>query len=441
MAFRTALKNEIILFDGAMGTLLQAAGLAPGESPVFWNITHPHEVQAIHSTYLEAGARVLTANTFGANRLKLKNSPYSVEAIVRAGIGHARKAIVDHEAATAQKDAHFVALDLSPLGQLLQPLGQLSFDQAYDLFKEQVVAGVAAGVDLILIETMIDTYELKAAVLAAQEASGLPVVATVAINEQGRLLNGADGACVCALLEGLGVDVLGFNCGAGPLEVAPYIKTLATYASTPLMLSPNAGLPKASAQVEEYSASPHEFAEQMAPLIQEYLTIAGGCCGTTPAHIRALQEVCNDLMPTPPQKKQRRSVSSYASSIDLAASQPVIDRRIDVRHDPALREALMRGELEYALDRAFDAVDDDAQIISIGTAHAELDERSILPELVELLQESLNRPLCLESADKGALERAVRIYNGCPLVDLRHFSGNVYTEMTALAQRYGAVVL
>ena len=273
------LGKRIVLLDGAMGTQLQARGLAPGELPETWNLTRPEDVQAIHEAYLAAGSDVVTTNTFGANALKYGED---AAAVVRAGVEIAR-------AAVRKAGRGLVALDLGPTGRLLRPYGDLDFADAVALYAQAAEAGRAAGADLALVETMSDAYELKAAVLAAKEA-GLPVLATVTLDETGRLLSGADVQVVAALLEGLGVMAMGMNCGLGPREMLRQMAALRAATDLPLLVQPNAGLPREEGGVAHYDVSPEEFAAAMAEICGAGAWMVGGCCGTTPAHIRAIRE-------------------------------------------------------------------------------------------------------------------------------------------------------
>jgi 5-methyltetrahydrofolate--homocysteine methyltransferase len=432
------LGKQVIFADGAMGTQLQEAGLAPGEAPTLFNLTHPHVVRNVHCAYLNAGATLLTTNTFSAGPLMLTGKGAEALSAITLGVQLA------HEARQLCASEAFIALNIGPLGQLLKPLGSLDFDAAVEIFTRQIEVGVARGVDLILIETMIDTYELKAAVLAAQEVCDLPVVATVALSEQGRMLNGADCACVCALLEGLGVDALGINCGAGPREVAPYIEEMRARTSLPLVLSPNAGLPLVVEGKTTYPASVAEFAEAMLPLVVQYTAIAGGCCGTTPAHIEALQESCEGMVARAVSPIARHVISSYATALDLDNSPESTQLRIDKRVDPAcdstLATTLAQGSYDYAVDLILDALDADAQIIGICAHQAGIDERIALPALIEAAQSMVKVPFLIISASLEALERALRVYNGCALVDLSRFAPDQRETATALAARYGAVL-
>jgi 5-methyltetrahydrofolate--homocysteine methyltransferase len=292
MDILAAVKQKRLFFDGAMGTMLQDAGLPAGRLPDLWCLERPEQVQAVHLAYLRAGSRILKTNTFGSNPHKLAPYGVSTAQVVSAAVGLAKSAV-------AQAGAEgFVALDIGPTGKLLKPYGDLEFEDAVRLFAEMVKAGAAAGADCVLIETMSDTYELKAAVLAVKENSRLPVFATVILDENGRLLTGGDIPSVVALLEGLGVDAFGLNCGMGPVQMAPLAEELLRYTSTPVILNPNAGLPRYEAGVTKFDVGPDDFAAQMAKLASQVLLL-GGCCGTTPAHIAALVESCKDIPAAP----------------------------------------------------------------------------------------------------------------------------------------------
>ena len=294
MKFREILGKRILFLDGGMGTLLQERGLMPGELPETWNLTKPEAVKEIHKAYLEAGADIILANTFGANGLKFADK---VEEIVAAGVQNAKAAVAE-----CGKDA-LVAVDIGPTGKLLKPMGTLDFEDAVTLYKEVAAAGEKAGADLIVIETMSDTYELKAAVLAAKEATNLPVIATVIFGENEKMLTGATPEAVVALLEGLRVDAIGMNCGLGPEQMKPIFAKMAACASVPLVISPNAGLPRTENGRTVFDVTPEAFAEDMAELVGMGAWIAGGCCGTTPAHIKALVDKCRDMEPQALTKK------------------------------------------------------------------------------------------------------------------------------------------
>ena len=286
MNIREELKKRRLFFDGGMGSLLQAKGLKPGELPETWNILHPEIIEQIHVDYLKAGADVVTTNTFGVNRFKYKKEVnYSVEEIVTAAVQIAKSAV--------ERAGHgFVALDLGPTGKLLTPYGTLEFEEACDVYKEVVSAGTAAGADLIIIETMGDSYELKAAVLAAKEASDLPIFATVTLDEKGKMLTGGNVESVTALLEGLGVDVIGLNCGLGPIQLRTFVEKMCACASIPVMVNPNAGLPRSEGGKTVYDINSDQYAEAMTKIAEAGASVLGGCCGTTPEHIRKMHEIC-----------------------------------------------------------------------------------------------------------------------------------------------------
>ena len=280
---RFSLPTDRLLFlDGGFGTQLQARGLGPGEIPEDWNITHPDAVRSVHAAYYAAGSDVVMSNTFGANRAKYHGA-HALGDVIAAAIRNAKAA-----AAEAPGKPRFVALDVGPTGRLLKPAGDFAFEDAYAAFAEQVRAGAAAGADLVMVETMSDTFELKAAVLAAKENCDLPVFATVALGEDGKLLTGGDVECVAALLEGLRVDALGFNCGLGPDKMRPYLERLVRATSLPVIVKPNAGMPKVVDGKTVFVVGPDTFSEDVAGLVAAGARIVGGCCGTTPDHISAV---------------------------------------------------------------------------------------------------------------------------------------------------------
>ncbi|MDR2952661.1 MAG: homocysteine S-methyltransferase family protein, partial [Treponema sp.] len=336
--------KKLLFLDGAMGTQLQAAGLKPGDSPDIWNVTHADTVREIHSRYLAAGSDIITANTFGCNSLKLAGSGYSVEQIVKSAIANAKEAV-----AKAGSKPRFIALDIGPTGKLLKPLGDLSFEEAYSLFRETILAGAAEGADLILIETFSDAYELKAAVLAAKENCELPLIASVTLDEKGRMLTGGGVDEIITLLEGLSVDVISFNCGLGPEQLAPHISHALSISSTPLLLMPNAGLPRQAAGAAKYGLSPEEFARAMRVNAENGVWLLGGCCGTTPDHIETLVKTCEQITPHPVTRKKPTAVSSYGKTIAFGKKPAVIGERINPTGKPMLQKALVSGDYDYAL--------------------------------------------------------------------------------------------
>ena len=285
------LGKELLFFDGGMGSLLQAEGLEPGELPEIWNIERADVIRKIQKAYFEAGSDIVLANTFGANAIKYHSDKYSLEEVVKAAIMNVK--------AAANEGVHdgrkvYIGLDIGPTGRLIKPLGDLEFEHAYEAYSEVVKIGVREGVDLIHIETMNDLYELKAAVLAAKENSELPVFATVVFDAKGKMLTGGDAKSVIALLEGLRVDAIGLNCSLGPEQMMGFVDELAEYASLPIIMKPNAGLPKQCNGETYYDVDPHEFANAMATIVDKGACVIGGCCGTTPEHIAEMVKLCKD---------------------------------------------------------------------------------------------------------------------------------------------------
>ena len=342
---RERLGKELLYFDGGMGTLLQERGLEPGELPETWNLTHADEIRQIHRSYIEAGSDIILTNTFGANALKFHDDRYSLEEIVTSAVGHVRAAA---ETAGVKRPI-YTALDIGPTGKLLKPMGDLDFETAYEAFKEVMICGEKAGADLIHIETMSDTYELKAAVLAAKENTSLPVFATTIFDERGKLLTGADVPSVIALLEGLRVDALGINCGMGPEQMFPVLEQFLKYSSLPVIVKPNAGLPKQRDGQTYYDVSPEEFAEDLEKIVEMGAAVVGGCCGTTPDHIRAMTERCRGCSLVPVREKEYTVVSSYGRSVFLGEGSKIIGERINPTGKKRFKQALKEHDLDYVL--------------------------------------------------------------------------------------------
>ena len=342
---RDRLGKELLFFDGGMGTLLQEKGLEPGELPELWNITHPDEIRSIHRRYMEAGSDIVLTNTFGANALKFHDDSCSLKEIINAAVGHVKAAAEQ----CGRADAVLTALDVGPTGKLLKPMGDLEFETAYEAFREVMILGEKAGADLIHIETMSDTYELKAAVLAAKENTSLPVFATAIFDERGKLLTGADVPAVVALLEGLRVDALGINCGMGPEQMIPVLEQLLEYTSLPVIVKPNAGLPRQRDGQTVYDVSPEEFAGVMERIVKAGAAAVGGCCGTTPEHIRAMTGRCRGIPVVPLKEKEMTIVSSYGSSVVLGTGSKIIGERINPTGKKRFKQALKEHDIDYIL--------------------------------------------------------------------------------------------
>ena len=356
MNIRDEIGKRLLFFDGGMGSLLQKRGLQAGELPETWNILKPDVLTEIHKEYAEAGADIILANTFGANRFKYADN---LEEIVNAAVVNAREGI-----RLSGRQA-YVALDVGPTGKLLKPMGTLDFEEAVDVFADVVKAGVKAGVDLILIETMNDSYELKAAMLAAKENSDLPVFATVVFDEKHKMLTGASPMAIVAMLEGLHADAIGMNCGLGPKELLPIFREMAQYASCPLIINPNAGLPRNDHGKTVYDVGPEEFAEGMVPFIEAGAWFAGGCCGTTPEHIKALVDRCKDMEIKPLTEKDYTIVTSYSQAVSIGNKPVIIGERINPTGKKKFKQALRDKDMEYILEEGVKQADAGADILDV----------------------------------------------------------------------------
>lgn len=435
MTIREDISKRRLIFDGAMGTMLQERGLTGGELPELWNMTHPEIIRDIHALYLDAGCDIIKTNTFGANALKMTDTPYDVEEIVQTGVTLAREAV------EASGRRAYVALDIGPTGKLLQPLGDLSFDRAVELFAEVARAGQAAGADLILIETMSDTYEAKAAVLAAKEATDLPVFLTVIMDEKGKLLTGGDAAVVAVMFEGLGVDALGLNCGLGPEQMAVPLAKMQEYCSLPLICNPNAGLPRSVDGRTVFDIAPGEFAEQVAALAKAGTTIVGGCCGTTPAHLREVVRLCRKL-PLPPERKSRpRMVCSYTGVVEIGSPSVVVGERINPTGKARFKQALRDQDMDYILQEGITQMQDGAHILDVNVGLPDIDEVSRLEQVVRELQSVVDLPLQMDTSNPEAMERALRCYNGKALINSVNGKEESMRAVFPLVKKYGGVVV
>lgn len=431
MDIREELGRRIIFFDGGLGSLLQERGLKPGELPETWNLTRPEVLYDIHRAYLDAGADIILANTFGANGFKYDN----LEEIVTAAVVNAKKAVAD----SGRKA--YVALDMGPTGKLLKPMGTLDFEECVSIYADVVRYGAKAGADLILIETMSDTYELKAAVLAAKENSNLPVVATVVFDEHHKMLTGATPEVVVAMLEGLRVDAIGMNCGLGPKQMKPIFETMARYASIPLVITPNAGLPRSENGKTVYDVGPEEFAEDMEEIINMGAWMAGGCCGTTPAHIKALTERCSGITPKPLTDKDYTIVTSYSTAVELGGRPVIIGERINPTGKSKFKQALRDNNMEYILEEGVKQADSGAHILDVNVGLPEIDEPAMMRRTVYELQSVLPLPLQIDTTDPVAMEQAMRIYNGKPMINSVNGKEEIMHQIFPLVQKYGGTVV
>ena len=433
-------KGGILFLDGGMGTQLQAKGLQPGEIPELWNLARPNDVRSVHEAYFTAGADVVYANTFGANPAKYHGDAPLAD-VIQAAISIAREA-AGADCASAQQRRR-VALDVGPTGRLLKPAGDFEFDAAYDAFAEQIRIGAEAGADLVVIETMGDAYELKAAVLAAKENSALPVLATVALGDDGKLLTGASVECVAAILEGLRVDALGLNCGFGPDRMLPYVKRLAAATQLPIAVKPNAGLPQVVDGRTVFTVGPDEFARDIAALVEAGASIVGGCCGTTPAHIAAVHKL-QDL------NAQHLTLRSQPSTVVTSGSRAVkipfndtiiIGERINPTGKKKLKAALTEGDVAYVLREAVAQAEAGAHILDVNVGVPGLDEPAVLDATIQAVQSVTDLPLQIDTSDPKALERALRHYNGKALVNSVNGKEESMSAVLPLVAKYGGAVV
>ncbi len=441
------LGKELLFLDGGMGTLLQEKGLAPGELPEMWNVTHPEEIKTIHRNYIEAGSDIVLTNTFGANALKFHSADCSLENIVKTSVRLVKEAADETDIAedaadmTGDRRTVYTALDIGPTGKLLKPMGDLAFETAYEAFREVMIWGEEAGADLIHIETMSDTYELKAAVLAAKENTSLPVFATVIYDERKKLLTGADIPSVIALLEGLRVDALGINCGMGPEQMLPILEDYAKYSSLPVIVKPNAGLPKQRDGQTWYDVDPVEFAGYMEKIVSMGACVIGGCCGTTPEHIKAMTDQCRGMEIVTPTEKEDTIVSSYGKSVFLGIGSKIIGERINPTGKKRFKQALKEHDLEYIMREGITQQDNGAHVLDVNVGLPDIDETAMMKETVQELQSVVNLPLQIDTVDAEAMEAALRIYNGKAMVNSVSGKQESMDKVFPLIQRYGGVVI
>ena len=430
------LQNRIIFCDGGMGSLLQEAGLKPGELPGTWNITHPEELVRIHRSYLEAGADIVTTNTFGVDRLKYnETTEFQLEPVIQAAVANAKEAIRQ-----SGKQA-WIGLDMGPTGKLLKPMGDLAFEDACSIYREIVEIGAKAGADFVLIETMSDSYETKAAVLAAKEGCDLPVFVTVTFDERGKLLTGGSPASIVAMLEGLGVDVLGMNCGLGPVQMKEILKDILEVSSIPVMINPNAGLPRSENGKTVYDIDAAHFAKTVEEIVDMGARIVGGCCGTTPEHIRMVAERCRDKKPVPVTKKNRTVISSFSQAVEIGKNPVIIGERINPTGKSKFKQALRDHNLEYILREGVTQQDHGAHVLDVNVGLPEIDEPAMMEEVVRELQSIIDLPLQLDTTDAEAMERAMRVYNGKPLINSVNGKQESMRTVFPLVKKYGGVVV
>ena len=435
MNFSEYLKNNIVYLDGGTGTLLQAGGLKPGEHPEKWNLSHPEIITDIHKSYYDSGSNVVCTNTFGANSLKFNDE--ELEEIIKSAISNAKKAR-ELSDTTHEK---FIALDIGPTGKLLKPLGDLDFEDAVNVFSKTVKIGAKYGVDLVLIETMNDSYETKAALLAVKENCDLPVLVSNAYNEDGKLMTGATPSAMVALLEGMGATAIGANCSLGPKQLTKVAMELLENASVPVILKPNAGLPEFVDGKTRFNVTPEEFSSEVTNLLKKGLRVVGGCCGTTPDYIKALTEKSKDLKPLEIKHKNLTVVSSYTKAVKFLNSPILIGERINPTGKKRFKQALIENDISYILNEGVSQQEKGVHILDVNVGLPDIDENKMLKKTVEELQAVIDLPLQIDTADVSAMENALRIYNGKALINSVNGKIESMKAIFPLVKKYGGVVV
>ncbi len=435
MNFKEYLKQNIVRLDGGMGTLLQQQGLQAGEHPERWNLSHPDVITAIHQAYFDAGSNVVCTNTFGANILKFADD--ELEQIIKAAVSNAN---------TARQRSHtdapkFIALDIGPTGKLLKPLGDLDFEDAVAVFAETVKRGVKYGVDLILIETMNDSYETKAAVLAAKENSDLPIIVSNAYGEDGKLMTGATPAAMVALLEGLGADAIGANCSLGPRQLRGVAEELLKCASVPVVLKPNAGLPRSVDGNTIFDVTADDFAHEVTSLVKQGVRVVGGCCGTTPQYIAALTAALHNVNPIPVTKKDLTVVSSYTHAVTFDEMPILIGERINPTGKKRFKQALIDNDMDYLLSEGVNQQERHVHILDVNVGLPDIDEVQLLTSAVCELQAVLDLPLQIDTSNIDAMESALRRYNGKAMINSVSGKAESMAAVFPLVKKYGGLVV
>ena len=435
MKLKELLQKGPFFLDGGMGTLLQARGLKPGEAPEKWGMSHPDVITEIQRSYYEAGSDMVLTNTFGVHPLR-----YSVEEcgeMVRTAIAcadKARKAISDGK-------ERFIALDLGPCGKLLKPLGNLDFEEAVQGFAEVVRFGVQYGADCVFIETMNDSAEARAALLAAKENSDLRVMVSCAYGADGKLMTGGTPESVVAMLEGLGADAVGVNCSLGPDALAPIVERYLAAASVPVLMKPNAGLPQEQNGKTVYNVGPEEFSADIVPLIEQGLRIIGGCCGTTPDFIRTVKKAAEGKIPPAIEPKEHTVIASRGHTVELGKDPMIIGERINPTGKKRLRKALEEGDMAYVLNEAIVQEEHGAEVLDVNVGTPGVDEPALLEQAVQELQAVTDLPLQLDTSDPEAMRRALRVYNGKALINSVNGKQEVMDAIFPLVKKYGGAVV
>lgn len=422
------LTENRLLFDGAMGTMLQKMGLPVGMEPEYFNLSHPETITQIHQEYVAAGADVITANTFQANQVKLKQT--ELPEIIEAAINLAR---------TAQPK--YVAYDMGPIGQLMAPMGTLSFDQAYEMFREQAVLAEKAGADLVVIETMSDLLETKAAILAIKENTSLPIFCTMTFQEDGRTFVGTDPLTAVLTLQSLGIEAVGVNCSLGPNELLPIVDEILTYANIPVMVQANAGLPEMKDGQTFYPLTVDDYGLAVEKMLNSGVRIVGGCCGTNPDFIQKIRQLIDDIPPVALTPQKVTAVTSGSQTIVLNEGLHLIGERINPTGKKRLKEALRKKDISYILKEGLKQIEAGADILDVNVGLPEIDEAEMMQKVVQELQGIVTAPLQIDSSSITAIEAGACYYNGRPLINSVNGKEESMREIFPIAKKYGAVVL
>lgn len=422
--------DEIVILDGAMGTELVKRNAPMGHIPEELNITHPEIIKEVHKSYLEKGTKLIYSCTFGANAYKLRSSQYSVTEIVSAAVKNAKEAAAPYGA--------MVGLSMGTIGDILEPFGNLKFENAFDIYKEMITAGANAGADCIVFETQTDLLEVKAGVLAAKECCNLPILVTMTFEPNGRTFNGTLVESMAITLQALKVDAIGVNCSLGPDELLAFVKRMRAVCDLPLIVKPNAGLPDPATGA--YDMGPEDFAEKMIPFLEMGVSMVGGCCGTSPEYIEALVRKVGDYKPIRPAKNNRSYLSSGRAFVDVT-SVHVVGERINPTGKKLFKEALLNHDLDYVKTQAMEQADAGAQILDVNVGLPKIDEESLMVEVVKELQSVVDLPLQIDSSDAAVIEKALRMYNGKALVNSVNGEDEVLDKVLPIAAKYGAAVI
>ena len=430
------IKGNIVLFDGAMGTMLQDKGLKIGENPEIFGFENPEKLLEIHKEYLKSGSNIITTNTFGANELKLDKLGYKVEDIVDNAIKIAKLAIEQSDKSIKR----YVALDVGPIGEMLEPIGTMSFDRAYEVFKRQMVQGEKSGADIILIETMIDLYEAKAAVLAAKENTNLPVFLTMTFDENGRSFTGCMPESMVATIQGLGVDAIGVNCSLGPKKLIPIVEKICKISYVPIIVQANAGLPDIIDGNAIYNIKEDEYLEGVKEFIQKGASIIGGCCGTTPNFIRKISDNLSNIDKIEVEKEHKSIICSPSKIVEI--KQPtVIGERINPTGKKLLKESIRNENIDYIINLAIEQVNAGADIINVNVGLPGIDEKRILSKIIKEIQSIIDTPIQIDSSDINALEQGLRYYNGKTMLNSVNGKEKSLATILPIVKKYGSSVV